>query len=48
MTVAPSPDGGYECLVVVQSSGAEAGEISRRRTGVPPRLTFGTLPYTID
>ncbi|MBI4998708.1 MAG: folate-binding protein YgfZ [Rhodocyclales bacterium] len=48
VTVAPSPDGRYECLVVVQSSGAEAGEIFAGGPGVPPRLTLGTLPYTID
>jgi folate-binding protein YgfZ len=48
VTVAPAPDGGYECLVVVQSSGAEAGEIYAGGPGVPPRLTLGTLPYTID
>lgn len=48
VTVAPSPDGRYECLVVVQSTGAEAGEIFAGGPGVPPRLTLGTLPYTID
>lgn len=48
VTVAPSPDGGYECLVVVQSSGAEAGEIFAGGPAVPPRLTLGTLPYTVD
>lgn len=48
VTVAPSPEGNYECLVVVQSSGAEAGDIFAGGPGVPPRLTLGTLPYTID
>jgi hypothetical protein len=46
-TVAPSPEGGYECLVVVQSSGAEAGEI---HVGNPkgPRLVLESLPYPLD
>jgi hypothetical protein len=48
VTVAPSPEGGYECLVVVQSSGAEAGEIFAGGPAVPPRLTLGSLPYAID
>jgi len=48
VTTAPSPEGGYECLVVVQSSGAEAGEIYAGGPGVPPRLTLGKLPYAID
>lgn len=48
VTVAPAPAGGYECLVVVQSSGAEAGQVFAGGPGVPPRLTLGTLPYTID
>lgn len=47
VTLAPSPDGGYECLLVVQSSGAEAGEI---HVGSPggPRATLIEQPYTID
>lgn len=47
VSVAPSPDGGYECLVVVQSSGAEAGEV---HVGSPngPRLRLLSLPYSID
>jgi folate-binding protein YgfZ len=47
VTVAPSPDGGQECLVVVQSSGAEAGEI---HVGSPsgPRLKLLPLPYGVD
>ena len=46
-TVAPSPEGGYECLVVVQSSGAEAGEI---HVGAPqgPRLSLQPQPYPLD
>jgi hypothetical protein len=48
VTTAPSPEGGYECLVVVQSSGAEAGEIYAGGPGVPPRLTLDKLPYAID
>ena len=45
-TVAPSPEGGYECLVVVQSSCVEAGEV---HIGAPdgPRLRFLTLPYAV-
>lgn len=44
---APTPAGGYECLVVVQSSGAEAGEI---HVGKPdgPRLQLLDLPYAIE
>ncbi|MDP1606028.1 MAG: folate-binding protein [Rhodocyclaceae bacterium] len=44
---APAPAGGYECLVVVQSSGAEAGEV---HVGSPtgPRLKMLTLPYTVE
>lgn len=48
VTVAPAPGGGYESLVVVQSSGAEAGEIFAGGPAVPPRLTLGKLPYAID
>lgn len=48
VTTAPSPDGGYECLVVVQSSGAEAGQIFAGGPGVPPQLTLDKLPYAID
>lgn len=44
---APSPEGGYECLVVVQSSGAEAGEV---HVGSPmgAKLQLLPLPYAID
>jgi hypothetical protein len=46
VTVAPSPDGSWECLTVVQSSGAEAGEV---HLGNPagPRLELLSLPYTV-
>lgn len=47
VTVAPSADGGYECLLVVQISGAEAGEIHLGSpTGAKARLL--ALPYTIE
>lgn len=44
---APAPAGGYECLVVVQSSGAEAGEV---HVGKPdgPRLQLLDLPYKVE
>lgn len=47
VTVAPSPDGGYECLLVVQSSGAEAGEI---HLGSPsgPQVQLLPLPYLLS
>jgi hypothetical protein len=47
VSVAPSPNGGYECLVVVQSSGAQAGVV---HLGSPagPRLTLLEQPYAID
>lgn len=46
-TVAPSPAGGFECLVVVQSSGHDAGEV---HVGSPqgPLLSFLPLPYSIS
>jgi tRNA-modifying protein YgfZ len=47
VTVAPSPNGGCECLLVVQSSGAEAGEIHLGSlTG--PRATLIDQPYAIE
>ena len=46
VTVAPSPDGGHECLVVVQSSGAEAGEI-HVGTADGPTLELLSLPYSL-
>lgn len=44
---APSPEGGFECLLVVQSSGAAAGEV---HVGKPdgPRLQLLPLPYTVE
>lgn len=47
VTVAPAPAGGHECLVVVQSSGAEAGEVFAGKPGGPPRLTLLAQPYDI-
>lgn len=47
VTVAPSPDGGYDLLVVVQTSCAEAGDVHvGSQTG--PRLTFADLPYAVS
>lgn len=50
VNVAPAPieeGGGYECLLVVQSSGMEAGEV---HVGSPegPKVAFLPLPYAID
>jgi hypothetical protein len=47
VTAAPSPEGGYECLLVVQSSGMEAGEV---HVGSPdgPKAAFLPLPYSIE
>jgi folate-binding protein YgfZ len=47
VTVAPSPAGGYECLLVVQSSGAQAGEI---HVGSPagPKALLLDQPYVVD
>jgi folate-binding protein YgfZ len=44
--VAPSPEGGYECLAVMQSSCADAGDV---HVGAAdgPRLSFLTLPYAV-
>lgn len=44
---APAPQGGCECLLVVQSSGAEAGEV---HVGSPagPRAEILPLPYAVD
>ena len=43
---APSPAGGHECLLVVQSSGAEAGEV---HVGKPdgPRAQLLEMPYAV-
>ncbi|MFA9440252.1 folate-binding protein YgfZ [Uliginosibacterium sp. sgz301328] len=47
LSVAPSPQGGYDLLAVVQISSRESDDVS---VGTPggPRLTFGTLPYTVS
>jgi tRNA-modifying protein YgfZ len=44
---APAPGGGFECLMVVQNTGAAAGEI---HVGMPdgPRAEVLPLPYAID
>lgn len=44
---APEGEGAFECLVVVQSSGAESGEV---HVGKPdgPRLKLLPLPYAVD
>ncbi len=44
---APVPAGGFECLVVVQSAGAAAGEV---HVGKPdgPRLQLLPLPYAVE
>lgn len=46
VSLAPSPDGGHECLVCVQIGAQEAGEV---RVGSPTgeRLEFLSLPYSI-
>jgi folate-binding protein YgfZ len=46
-TVAPSPDGGYDALVVVQASCAEAGQV---HVGAPggPQLELAALPYAVS
>ena len=46
VSIAPSPDGGYDSLFVVQSSGAEAGEV---HVGSPagPRIDILPLPYPL-
>ena len=46
VSVAPSPAGGYEALLVVQSSGAEAGEI-HVGSADGPIVRLLALPYTI-
>ena len=47
VSIAPSPEGGFECLVSVQSSAVAAGEV---HLGTPDgeRLTFLSLPYSLD
>jgi folate-binding protein YgfZ len=46
-SAAPAPDGGYDALVVVQASCAEAGQV---HVGAPngPRLDFAALPYAVS
>ena len=46
VSAAPSPAGGFECLVCVQSSAADAGEV---HVGAPDgeRLAFLPLPYPL-
>lgn len=46
VSTAPAPEGGYECLLVVQSSGMESGEV---HVGSPhgPKAAFLPLPYAI-
>ena len=47
VTVAPSPEGGYDALVVVQDSCADAGDVHvGALTG--PRLDFLALPYAVS
>jgi hypothetical protein len=46
VTTAPAPGGGDECLLVVQSSGAEAGEI-HVGTADGPTVRLLPLPYAI-
>ena len=47
VTVAPSPDGGFECLVVAQESCAAGGEVHVGAVN-GPRLAMLTLPYSIN
>lgn len=46
VTVAPAPEGGYECLLVVQSSGADAGEIHVGSADGPTAVLL-PLPYSL-
>jgi folate-binding protein YgfZ len=45
--VAPSPDGGYDTLVVVQASCAEGGQVHVGAID-GPRLAFADLPYAVS
>jgi hypothetical protein len=47
VSIAPSPEGGFECLVSVQSTAVAAGEV---HLGTPDgeQLTFLSLPYSLD
>lgn len=46
-SVAPSPNGGYDCLVVAQLSAVESGDL---RVGTPegPRLSLLPMPYPVE
>ena len=46
VTVAPSPDGGYEALVCVQSAAVDAGSVHLGALD-GPRLSFLNLPYSL-
>lgn len=46
VNAAPSPDGGYEALAVVQVASAEAGEVHWKSPD-GPRLAFRPLPYQV-
>ncbi|MFZ5556759.1 MAG: YgfZ/GcvT domain-containing protein [Pseudomonadota bacterium] len=46
VNVAPSPDGGFDALAVVQVASAEAGDV-RWKAPDGPRLTFRPLPYQV-
>lgn len=45
-TVAPSPEGGFEVLAVLQASCAEAGDV-HVGAAAGPRLDFQPLPYAV-
>lgn len=47
VSIAPSPEGGFDCLVSVQSSAVAAGEV---HVDAPEgeRLAFLSLPYAVD
>jgi folate-binding protein YgfZ len=47
VTVAPSPEGGYDALVVVQASCADAGDVHVGALD-GPRLDFLALPYAVN
>ncbi|MDD5249471.1 MAG: folate-binding protein [Rhodocyclaceae bacterium] len=47
VTVAPSPDGGYDALVVVQASCADGGDVHVGALN-GPRLDFLALPYAVS
>ncbi|HRP96158.1 MAG TPA: folate-binding protein [Rhodocyclaceae bacterium] len=47
VNVAPAPDGGFEALIVLQTSCAEAGDAHLGSPG-GPRLSFLSLPYAVS